>query len=195
MRHFLVILVAFLVFFPIQAVAQEREGFDDRGFMSGVRQEMGMPIMGDGADLAANNEFGGGGGQDIILLISRIVFGLLLVLALIAATAWGIRKTGLFSQSGIDAAVQTPSMSVLEALATGQNGVILLVRCEEQVFLVGQTQAKYTLLQELNENTAKKIIESKVKSDSVSSFKSSLANFMQNIKVQSASSSSVGQKI
>lgn len=180
MKQLFVVFFVVFTLFPLRAVAQERE-FD----MRTLSQEMGVPFNADDTDLAAQAE-NSGREESIGVIILRIVGSLVIVLALVGGTAWGIRKTGVFKKSGIIAANQTPSMSVLEALATGQNGVILLVRCEEQVFLLGQTQAKYTLLQELNADTAKKIIENKAGNETIGSFKNSLANFMQNVKIQKA---------
>jgi flagellar biogenesis protein FliO len=171
------LFVILFIFFA--AAAQERQ-FD----MNALNQSMGIPLT------AADTNFAGTGSEpredSIGIIVLRLVGSLVLVLALVGGTAWFFRKTNFFKKSGIEAANQTPSMSVLEALATGQNGVILLVRCEEQVFLVGQTQAKYTLLQELNADTAKKIIDNKAGNETIGAFKSSLSNFMQNIKIQKA---------
>jgi flagellar biogenesis protein FliO len=126
-----------------------------------------------------------GGNQDAVgVIVLRIVGSLVLVLALLAAVVWGVRKSGIMGQGVPTATPQTPSMSVLEALSTAYSGTILLVRCEEQVFLVGQTSSNYTLLQELQEDIAKKIIESKGGNETIGSFKNSLANFMQNLKIQ-----------
>jgi flagellar biogenesis protein FliO len=63
------------------------------------------------------------------------------------------------------------------------------------VFLVGQTPTNYTLLRELDEGAAQKIIESKGGNETIASFKNSLANFMQNVKVQKASAVSTGRKV
>jgi flagellar biogenesis protein FliO len=170
-----ILMIIFMIVFWVYA--QERE-FD----MSQLNQSMGNIITSDDADFADST---GEGNQDGIgIVILRIIGSLALVLALLAAIVWGLRKSGVLGQGVITAANQTPSMSVLEALSTGYNGAILLVRCEEQVFLVGQTPTNYTLLQELQQDVAKKVIESKGGNENVGAFKNSLANFMQNLKNQ-----------
>ena len=179
MKPLTILITVFLTLLPLLATAQERE-FD----MRTLNQEMGTLTTDDTNFAAVNSDIGGGRQDGIEVVILRIIGSLAIVLALVAGTATIIRKTGLFRQSGINAASQTPSMSVLEALSTGLNGAVLLIRCEEQVFLVGQTQSNYTFLQELNSDTARKIIESKAGNETITSFKTSLANFMQNIKVQ-----------
>jgi len=170
----------FVIIFALSLIcavfAQERE-FS----MSQLNQDMGNVVPQDSdfvEPVSANHD-----GMGIILL--RIVGSLALVLAILAAAVWGIRKSGIVIGQNVPAAApQTPSMSVLEALSTGYSGTILLVRCEEQVFLIGQTPSNYTLLQELQEDVAKKIVESKSGNETVGSFKNSLANFMQNLKIQ-----------
>ncbi|MDR0304578.1 MAG: flagellar biosynthetic protein FliO [Chitinispirillales bacterium] len=171
-KVFVVVFSAFLVYV---VYAQELK-FD----MSQLNQSMGNIVSQDSdfVDSADGNQDGVG----IILL--RIVGSLALVLAIFAAAVWGIRKSGIMGHGAAVPALQTPSMSVLEALSTGYNGTILLVRCEEQVFLIGQTPANYTFLQELQEGVAKKIIESKGGGETIGAFKNSLANFMQNLKIQ-----------
>jgi flagellar biogenesis protein FliO len=126
--------------------------------------------------------------ESITVILLRIIGSLALVVGLIAAISFCVSRSGIFKQNNISATSQTPSMSVLEALSTGQNCVILLIKCEEQVFVVGQTSSNYTLLKELNSEVSKKIIESKAGNETVGSFKKSLSNFMQNIKIQSAGS-------
>jgi flagellar biogenesis protein FliO len=169
-------IILFVIFYAFVLLAQGREREFD---MSQLNESMGNIVAQD--SVTGNTS---GDNQDGIgIIILRIVGSLALVLAIVGTAAWGIRKTGLL-KNAVTAANQTPSMSVLEALSTGQGGVILLLRCEEQVFLVGQTPAKYTFLQELREDVAKKIIESKGGMETIGTFKDSLANFMQNMKNQ-----------
>ena len=159
--------------FAFALYAQEREPD-----MSQVRQLMGDAVTQDAADDFTAQEYEG----NIVIDVFKIIGWLVLVLTLIAVTAWVVRKTGLV-RGVAPVSAQTPSMKVLEAMTTGQGGIMLLVRCEESVFLIGQTQANYTLLHELPKDSARKIIESKTGTETVGAFKNSLSNFMQNIKV------------
>ena len=179
MKKFLIIfLFAFTVFAQYDAPQENDAELDKKA--DAIREVYGDPAAATPDDAAFRAKESDNWG----ILMLKVVGWLSLVLAIIAALSWGVRKSGIFGQTAALAASQTPSMSVLEALATGQNGVILLVRCEKQVFMVGQTPARYTLLKELDDDAAAKIIESRIESDNVASFKNSLSKFMQNIKVQ-----------
>jgi len=182
------LLVVFLLVFAVFA-QQQGVDFDMNRLHGYVGGDESAGLLGDAAQVAQRAQE-----ESIGIILLRIVGSLALVLVIVAFAAWGVRKSGIFGKGIAAATVQTPSMSVLEALATGQGGAILLLRCEKQVFIVGQTPTAYTLLRELDEIAAQKIIESKGGNDTVGSFKNSLANFMQNVKVQKASSVSAGPK-
>ncbi|MCL1946703.1 MAG: flagellar biosynthetic protein FliO [Chitinivibrionia bacterium] len=180
MKKFLIIfLFAFAIFAQSDAQQDVDAELDKKA--DAIREVYDDPA----AAMTPDDEtFGAKESDNWGILMLKVIGWLSLVLAMIAAVAWGVRKSGIFGQTAALAASQTPSMSVLEALSTGQNGVILLVRCEKQVFMIGQTLTKYTLLKELDEDAAAKIIESRIESDNVATFKNSLSKFMQNIKVQ-----------
>jgi flagellar biogenesis protein FliO len=175
---FFFFLVAFFAFAQQSPQYGQEAEFD----MSALSEAM------DGAaidDPAQDFAFAGGNQENLGIILLRIAGSLALVLLIVAAVAWGVRKSGIFGKSVASAvAGQTPSMAVLEVLSTGFGGAVLLLRCEDKVFLLGQSQSNYTLLNELDEETAKKVISNKLGSDSLSNFKSSLTNFMQNVKVQ-----------
>ena len=186
---FCVFLLCFASVFAQQSPADQDVGFD----MNALHAITADPF--DITDPAQDAQQFGRGQEPIGIIVLRIVGSLALVLAIVAVVAWGVRKSGIFGKGIAASTGQTPSMSVLEALVTGQGGMILLLRCEKQVFLVGQTPTNYTLLKELDEGAAQKIIESKGGNETIASFKNSLANFMQNVKVQKASAISTGRKV
>ncbi|MCL2845196.1 MAG: flagellar biosynthetic protein FliO [Chitinivibrionia bacterium] len=186
----LVILCTLFLSFTVFAQQQNVDNFD----MNRLSELAGGDAV-DLFDADMSPQFGGGNQESMGIILLRIVGSLALVLAIVAAAAWGVRKSGIFGKGIAAATSQTPSMSVLEALATGQGGAILLLRCEGQVFLVGQTPTNYTLLRELDAASAQKIIESKGGDVSMATFKNSLANFMQNVKIQKASAVPTGRKV
>jgi len=186
---FCILMLCFASVFAQQQTADPNVGFDNDALQAIMADPFEL------ADPAQDTQQFGRGQEPVGIIILRIVGSLAIVLAIVAFVAWGVRKSGVFGKGIAVSTGQTPSMSVLEALVTGQGGMILLLRCEKQVFLVGQTPTNYTLLRELDEGAAQKIIESKGGNETIASFKNSLANFMQNVKVQKASAVSTGRKV
>lgn len=128
--------------------------------------------------------------ESIGVLLLRIAGSLSLVLFLIVAILFVIKKLGLFRG---ERNLQSPSLQILESLSVGQGGVIMLIRCENSVHLVGQTASQFSLIQTFPSVTAAQIIDERQGSETVGSFKTNLSQFMSNLTTPQSVSKESGR--
>ncbi|ERP39325.1 flagellar biosynthetic protein FliO [Chitinivibrio alkaliphilus] len=142
---------------PPRSVSQDSAPVDATSTVSDTPEEIPMPI-----------------------LMGRILFSLSLITILIVLLVWGLKKSQLFQKRGNE---QTPSFEILEQIKTGSQGQsVLLLRFEQEVFLLGQTEGSMHVLQHKSGDTAKEIIADKRGSDTVGQFQTSLNRFVDSLR-------------
>jgi flagellar biosynthetic protein FliO len=115
-------------------------------------------------------------------VIARITLYLAIVIAIILAVAWIVRKMGIGNSSRIGGG---GSMDILESLQFGQNRNAILVRVMDTVYLLGQTPTSIVLLEKIEGQKAIDLIaSSKGGGGSVMQFKDVFNNFMGKTKKQ-----------
>ncbi|MBD3345473.1 MAG: hypothetical protein GF401_10465 [Chitinivibrionales bacterium] len=112
--------------------------------------------------------------ENLILVILRITGYLVLIVVLIFAIAWLVRKGGFAGGSKIGGG----SMDILEVLHLGTNRSLLMVRVMDQVILLGQTQNTINVLDKIEGPQALEIISSSKRGVSINGFKDTLENFV-----------------
>lgn len=112
------------------------------------------------------------------LLTLRMIGWLVLLLAILWAGAWAVKKIGLAGKSKIGGG----SMDILEALPLGQGKNILLVRVLDKVYVLGQTAQQITILAAFEGQQALSLIAQKGEIVSLSQFKDVFHSFMDKFK-------------
>ena len=113
-------------------------------------------------------------------VIVRITLYLAVVIGVILAVSWIVRKMGIGNSSRIGGG---GSMDILEALQFGQNRNAILVRVMDTVYLLGQTPTSIVLLEKIEGQKAIDLIaSSKGGGGSVMQFKDVFNNFMGKTK-------------
>jgi flagellar biosynthetic protein FliO len=109
-------------------------------------------------------------------VILRMTLYLAIVIGVILAVAWIVKKIGIGNSSRIGGG---GSMDILEALQFGQNRNAILVRVMDTVYLLGQTPTSIVLLEKIEGQKAIDLIaSSKGGGGSVMQFKDVFNNFM-----------------
>lgn len=115
-------------------------------------------------------------------VILRMTLYLAIVIGVILAVAWIVKKMGIGNSSRIGGG---GSMDILEALQFGQNRNAILVRVMDTVYLLGQTPTSIVLLEKIEGQKAIDLIaSSKGGGGSVMQFKDVFNNFMGKNKKQ-----------
>lgn len=86
------------------------------------------------------------GGYSISTLLFRTFGALLLIVGLIAASGWGLRKFGFARQKG--KGEEAHSLTVVNTVALGDKKTLQVVRFGERTLLIGSTSQGITLLAE-----------------------------------------------
>lgn len=155
------------------SMAGDVEGFS----MEKVRKERGeSTLVADSTAVDAAEEEP----PSPFILVMRIIGSLALISVLIFGIVFGVKKTGLIKKVDEGSA---GSFEVLERFPLGkQGGVLLMVRCEKSVLLLGQTADSINLLKSIEGNEAQALIEDKREGATVSAFQASLNNFITTMK-------------
>ncbi|MBN1309552.1 MAG: flagellar biosynthetic protein FliO [Chitinispirillaceae bacterium] len=115
--------------------------------------------------------------ESITAVVLRMMLYLGIVVLLILAVAWFVRKSGLKPLRGGGGA-----MDVVETLAMGQNRMLVLVRIMDEIYLVAQTPSTVTLLDKIGGQKALDIISASKGGGTVLPFRDAFNNFMGKIK-------------
>lgn len=113
------------------------------------------------------------------LIILRVILYLVIVIAVIFAVSWVVKKSGLAGTSRIGGG---GSMDVLEILPFGQNRNVVLVRVMDSVYLLGQTPNSIILLEKIEGQKAIDLIASSKGGSSIMQFKDAFNNFIGKMK-------------
>jgi flagellar biosynthetic protein FliO len=119
--------------------------------------------------------------ENYSLVILRVVFYLAVVIAVIFAVAWIVKKSGLTGSSRIGGG---GAMDVLEILPFGQNRTITMIRVMDAVYLLGQTPQSIVLLEKIEGQKAIDLIASSKGGSSIVQFKDAFNSFISKMKKQ-----------
>lgn len=117
--------------------------------------------------------------ENYSLVIFRVVFYLAVVIAVIFAVAWIVKKSGLTGSSRIGGG---GAMDVLEILPFGQNRTITMIRVMDTVYLLGQTPQSIALLEKIEGQKAIDLIASSKGGSSIVQFKDAFNSFISKMK-------------
>ncbi len=110
-------------------------------------------------------------------LLFRIMLYLGVVIVIIAATAWFVKRIGLKNPH-----VGGGSMDIVETLPVGQNRNLIMVRVGDEIYFLSQTPTTITLLDKISGQKALDIIASSKGGGTMLHFRDALNNFMGRIK-------------
>lgn len=119
--------------------------------------------------------------ENYSFVIFRVIFYLAVVIAVIFAVAWIVKKSGLTGSSRIGGG---GAMDVLEILPFGQNRTITIVRVMDAVYLLGQTPQSIVLLEKIEGQKAIDLIASSKGGSSIVQFKDAFNSFLSKMKKQ-----------
>jgi flagellar biosynthetic protein FliO len=119
--------------------------------------------------------------ENYSLVILRVIFYLAVVIAVIFAVAWIVKKSGLTGSSRIGGG---GAMDILEILPFGQNRTITMIRVMDAVYLLGQTPQSIVLLEKIEGQKAIDLIASSKGGSSMIQFKDAFNNFISKMKKQ-----------
>lgn len=117
--------------------------------------------------------------RDNYMVVTLRIIGYLVLLSLIIVIGvWFIKRLGLSGSSRIGGG----SMDLLEALPTGQNRSIILVRVMDTVLVLSQTSQNITLVEKIEGDEAVELIATTKGGTSIVHFKEVFNNFIGKIK-------------
>jgi len=114
--------------------------------------------------------------QHISTAVLRIIFYLGIVIVLIVAIAWFIRKKNMHVARG-----GTGAMDMVEVLPLGPNRMLVMLRVMDEIYLIAQTINTVSLIDKISGQKAMDIIAS-AKEGGVVSFRDAFNSFMGKIK-------------
>ena len=117
--------------------------------------------------------------ENYAIVILRMIGYLAIVLIVIFAVAWIIRKIGLVGTSKVGGG---GSMDIIEVLPFGQNRNAVLIRVADTVYLLGQTPESMVLLEKIEGQKAIDLIASTKSGTSVMNFKEAFNSFIGKMK-------------
>jgi len=166
-------VVVVLAFVPaISAPPQDIGSFD----IEKVRQAVGNGDSGPAAEASpAPVER-----EQVAKLALRVTAYLAVVIVLILAVAWFVRKGGLRpARSG-----PAGAMDIVETLSVGQNRTLVMVRVMDEIYLISQTVNTVALLDKIGGQKALDIIASSREGGggAILPFRDAFNNFMGKIK-------------
>lgn len=172
--YFLCILLFFVSAVQAQNSASRETGdFDIKKVREAVFSS-GDTTLNENAQLRKNAE-------NYSLVIFRVVFYLAVVIVVIFAVAWIVKKSGLTGSSRIGG---SGAMDVLEILPFGQNRTITMIRVMDAVYLLGQTPQSIVLLEKIEGQKAIDLIASSKGGSSIVQFKDAFNSFISKMKKQ-----------
>ena len=117
--------------------------------------------------------------ENYALVMLRVIGYLAIVMMVIFAVAWGIRKIGFVGTSKVGGG---GSMDIIEVLPFGQNRNAVLIRVADTVYLLGQTPESMVLLEKIEGQKAIDLIASTKSGTSVMNFKEAFNSFIGKMK-------------
>ncbi|MDD5672923.1 MAG: flagellar biosynthetic protein FliO [Chitinivibrionales bacterium] len=111
-------------------------------------------------------------------LTLRIIGYLVLLLVILVAGTWLIKKIGMAGKSKIGGG----AMDIIEALPLGQGKNLALVRVLDKVYVLGQTNQQITLLDTFTGQQALTLIAQSREIVSITQFKDVFRSFMEKFK-------------
>ena len=117
--------------------------------------------------------------ENYAIIIFRMVGYLAIVMLVIFAVAWVIRKIGFVGTSKVGGG---GSMDIIEVLPFGQNRNAVLIRVADTVYLLGQTPESMVLLEKIEGQKAIDLIASNKSGTSVMNFKEAFNSFIGKMK-------------
>jgi flagellar biosynthetic protein FliO len=107
-------------------------------------------------------------------VIARISFYLAIIIVVIMALSWGIKRFGLAGKSKASGG----TMDIIESLPLGQNRNIMLVRMSDKVYVIGQTPGRLSLIDTIEGEKAVELIASNKGGVTLTKFKDVFNSFI-----------------
>ena len=148
--------------------------------ISKVQEAIAAESYAPGGDSASPRLAGDRREESLLAIVSRIVGYLILVIFLIIAVLWVLRKTGMIGASRIGGG----SMDVLEALSLGQGKNVVLVRVMDKVFVLAQSSQNVTVIDKIEGEKAIEVIASAKGESTIVPFKEMVNSFLGKMKKQ-----------
>ena len=117
--------------------------------------------------------------ENYAIVLLRVVGYLVVIVLIIFAAAWGVRKIGI---SGVSKVGGGNNMDVIETIYLGQNRGAALVRVADTVYLLGHTPENIVLIEKIEGDKAVELIASTQGSGTITTFKDAFNNFMGRMK-------------
>lgn len=174
-NNFLLILIFIISVIQAQgSTSRETGDFDIKKVREAVFSTTNDSTLNEDLNLKKSTE-------NYSLVILRVVFYLAVVIAVIFAVAWIVKKSGLTGSSRIGGG---GAMDVLEILPFGQNRTITMIRVMDAVYLLGQTPQSIVLLEKIEGQKAIDLIASSKGGSSIVQFKDAFNSFISKMKKQ-----------
>jgi flagellar biogenesis protein FliO len=116
---------------------------------------------------------------NLVFTVLRIIGSLALIIALVFAVSWLIRRSGLTGTSRIGGG---GTMDILEVLPLGQNRNAVLFRVMDTVYLCSQTPSSIALIDKIEGQRAVDLLTSSKGTSTVVKFKDAFSQFVSRIK-------------
>ncbi|MCL2690150.1 MAG: flagellar biosynthetic protein FliO [Chitinispirillia bacterium] len=149
------------------SILSGQQSYDDTAFAAGTAADESFPAIPYAQP------------ENYAIIILRMVGYLAIVMMVIFAAAWGIRKIGFVGTSKVGGG---GNMDVIEVLSFGQNRNAVLVRVADTVYLLGQTPESMVLLEKIEGQKAIDLIASSKGGTSVMNFKEAFNSFIGKMK-------------
>lgn len=170
-RIFLLLFFFCSVLMAQHSTVEQTGDFDIKKVREAVFSQ-GDSSLGENAQLAKSQE-------NYTVVIFRVMLYLAVVIAVIFAVAWIVKKSGLSGSSRIGGG---GAMDVLEILPFGQNRNVTMIRVMDAVYLLGQTPQSIVLLEKIEGQKAIDVIATSKGGSSIVQFKDAFNNFISKIK-------------
>ena len=119
-------------------------------------------------------------------LLLKTLGAMILIVGLIFAGAWVLKKLGYGGIKSIDSE-DIPALAILSKVSTGNGQTLSIVKFGERTLLIGSTQNSFDLLAEENETRQNPRSVAEMLADEEISFKQQLENAQENMAISNVS--------
>jgi flagellar biogenesis protein FliO len=156
--------------------------FDTDSFMGKLRHELsGYDSGATNHDTAAVHARGLIRKQtgNLTWTVLKVMLYLLIVVVAIVGVAWLFKKGGIAGSSKVGGG---GAMEIVEALGTGRERAVLLVRVVDTIYVLGQTQNSISVIDKFEGQKALEVISQTRGGVSIAKFKDVFNQFMEKFK-------------
>jgi len=176
------ILVAAAVLLTVGLGTARAQAFDTDSFMGKLRHELsGYDSTAMPHDTAAAQAKGLIRKQtgSLTWTILKVTLYLVIVVIAIVGVAWLFKKGGIAGSSKVGGG---GAMEIVEALGTGRERAVLLVRVVDTIYVLGQTANSISVIDKFEGQKALEVISQTRGGVSIAKFKDVFSQFMEKFK-------------